>query len=127
MYNTEFETAKVAVQCALFAIHDDPSMSKHTENMWGYSTPLPPMENLSMCQQFIDTNTLDSQYADDTKTVKFKLQCTEKLLSDVIRSTNDIKIALLQIKATVNDIEVVSLQQKSRSHKTTKNRRSHSR
>ena len=85
------------------------------------------MKNLSMCQQFIDTNALDSQYGYDTKTVKFKLQCTEKLLSDVIRSTNDIKIALLQIKATVNDIEVVSLQQKSRSHKTTKNRRSHSR
>ena len=127
MYGTEMESAKIAVQCALFAVENEPFMPPHTENIWGHPNVLLQKKNSSVCHQLMKTNVHDTQSVVDMKTIKFKLQCTEKLLGDVIQNTNDIKISLLQIKATVHDIEIASLQQKTKPPKTNRNKRSHSR
>jgi hypothetical protein len=87
---------------------------------------LPSMEYMSVCQKSLHAKAQISQSDSDTKNVQFKLQCTEKLLGDVVKSINDINIALLQIKRTVNEAEVTSLQQKSKLHNKTKHIRSQS-
>jgi hypothetical protein len=131
MCDIETESAKIAVECALFVINDNLSMTQHTqtqhtENIWGVSTLLPSMEYMSVCQKSLHAKAQISQSDSDTKNVQFKLQCTEKLLGDVVKSINDINIALLQIKRTVNEAEVTSLQQKSKLHNKTKHIRSQS-
>jgi hypothetical protein len=117
MDDIDAEVAKIAVECALYALDTDVLSidDYNTASIWGSSKLPLPIE------------TIPVKYVIDTNAVQFRLRCVENLLGKVMQTTNDMQLAVTQINAMVKNVEDMSYNMRQMRDPSNEQKRPHSR